>query len=225
MKFKKEFDDMLGDWGKYTDYINQSIIFLEKNNCEDVDRILATLMRINQLRRLKEWGESYNYGRGFKTFFKKFKEGHNEIFDHVASIYDKKNKKRFLISEPYGISDESLGRLIKLCEENNIHFQIRGESIHFPNRTIQIVFEKDIKTEIIKKYQAIQKDYDKIDWLRAGKKIRSKSWKNKKCFLYLKDGYLKSSLEPQLSLDFNGNWTAFDCYNKEIIDWEIYDGN
>lgn len=47
------------------------------------------------------------------------------------------------ISQPYGpIHMHTLKDMIKVCEENNITFDIRGDSDHYPGRTIMIEWSK-----------------------------------------------------------------------------------
>ena len=152
MKNKEAFEGMLGDWYKYKDYITLSLKFMEQNDTEVVKRILACLVSINRIKTLKDNGIGYKRGWiGFKKeFFTKtdphmLKRECDLFMDHAASLYFKKEKRRILISEPYGLQLDELKALIKFCEENNYYCEIGGvfhQSIHFPNNTIQIGFYK-----------------------------------------------------------------------------------
>lgn len=150
-----DFDEMIKNWYLYREYINQSLKFLKDNNTntDDVNRILATLMRRNILQELKSIGVTYK--KGWKRFPRKQFTGLRGNFDenwldHPGRLYFKnKSKSPIFITEPYGISLDGLKNLINFCDKNKFSCRIGGinfQSIHFPNSTIQIALSK-IKKE------------------------------------------------------------------------------
>jgi len=165
---------------------------------------------------MKEWNEMVILQA------KGFNHSVDTILKEIALLKKDNNFLLSLLTHKLKITEEEIK---KYANYFDTHYPKEKVEEYLEQFKMKIYDKDGIKKILGIDTTLIKKEHEHVDWLMAGKKIRSKSWKNKKCFLYLKDGYLKSSLEPQLSLDFNGNWTAFDCYNKEIIDWEIYDGN
>jgi len=144
------------------DKINREINLCKSaTKIDDYHRALAYLMC--QLRqkeyKILGWKRSYN----LTTIYKKFGFTKKDDFlggewsssdvdcfmDHMSKeirVYDN-GKQEVIVSEPYNLSMERCKKMIKFCEDNNLTFNIDGQSIHFPDNTFRISFMEKEKEE------------------------------------------------------------------------------
>ena len=141
---QEKFNSMLGiNWyeqhRELVEYCNK---YFKKLKPEEIKRFLATLMTLNELKMLKDIG--LQYINGYKGFPKSISYSYAWV-DHPFIIKDKKTNDKIFVTEPYGIGLKSMKEIIYLCEKHNYNCQIGGlpiGSIHFPNSTISIRFDK-----------------------------------------------------------------------------------
>lgn len=152
IKSRSYFNEFL-EWRKYAQEIEDiERVFFRIKETDVKMRILSCFLKIIQL---KEHKDIFSYSYGYSPMLLEYIDENKFLkkplcswFDHPAKLifykYDEIGfEKRVVpIIEPYGISMENIKELISVCEQKNITFDIMGESIHFPNRTIQIRFFK-----------------------------------------------------------------------------------
>jgi len=115
---------------------------------------LGALMAVISQENWKEAGFKYGDRVPERGWTKPLVENNGAWKDHLAKLQHPKEEGGYhVVSSPYGVHQEDLEQLIKICNENGLVFKIMGVGrgnvgeLYFPGHTIDIdIYKKDDKT-------------------------------------------------------------------------------